>query len=64
MDQLTVLRYAYRAALEDWDRAATRLQRNPRSEIQKAREAEASKAFNDIREMLLIEERKEAKGGQ
>lgn len=62
MDQLTVLRYAYRAALEDWDRAATRVQRNPRSEIQKAREAEASKAFNDIREMLLIEERKEAKG--
>lgn len=59
MDQLTVLRYAYRAALEDWDRAATRLQRNPRSEIQKAREAEASKAFNDIRSMLLIEERKE-----
>lgn len=59
MDQLTVLRYAYRAALEDWDRAATSLQRNPRSEIQKAREAEASKAFNDIREMLLIEERKE-----
>ena len=61
MDQLTVLRYAYRAALEDWDRAATRLERNPRSAIQKARVEEADKAFNEIRQMLLDEERKEVK---
>lgn len=62
MDQVTVLRYAYRAALEDWDRAATRLERNPKSAVQKARVEEAGKAFNEIRKMLLEEERKEVKG--
>lgn len=62
MDQLMILRYAYRAALADWDTARVNLERNPRSEIRKTREAEADKAFNEIRELLLIEERKEVKG--
>lgn len=61
MDQLTVLRYAYRAALADWDTARVNLERNPRSDIRKKREAEADKAFNEIRQMLLEEERKEVK---
>ena len=47
MDQLMILRYAYRAALADWDQARVALERNPRSAIQKKREAEADKAFNE-----------------
>lgn len=61
MDQLMVLRYAYRAALSDWDAARVRLERNPKSTICKHREAEADKAFNEIRQMLLEEERKEVR---
>ena len=61
MDQLMILRYAYRAALADWDTARVNLERNPRSEIRKHREAEADKAFNEIRELLKVEERKEVR---
>lgn len=59
MDQLMILRYAYRAALADWDQARVALERNPKSAIQKKREAEADKAFNEIRQLLIAEERKE-----
>lgn len=59
MDQLMILRYAYRAALADWDQARVNLDRNPSSEIRKKREAEADEAFNQIRELLREEERKE-----
>ena len=59
MDQLMILRYAYRAALADWDKARVNLDRNPGSEIRKKREAEADEAFNQIRELLIAEGRKE-----
>lgn len=61
MTQLQILKYAYGFALEVWSREYDRSKEEPDNEIRKARLADASKNFEEIRELLWKEEQKEAR---
>lgn len=60
MTQLDILKCAYGWTLEMWSNEYDRLQQDPTNTVTKARLDKASKDFEEIRSLLLVEEQKEA----
>lgn len=60
MTQVDILKLAYEAALERWDKAYERLQAKP-NEAHKKTYAEARELVDEVRAMLCAEQAKEGK---
>lgn len=61
MTQVDILKLAYEAALERWDKAYERLQYDPADQRRKDKYAEARNLVDEVRAMLCAEQAKEGK---